>query len=74
MNTSKQKRRDKLCAPRLRELLERWQELDEQASEALEAQARAIEAKWDADQRLHEIELQQRWCVLDALRFLDMTD
>ena len=71
---SKQKRRDKRCAPRLRELLERWQELDEQARVAREAQMRAIEAKWNADQRLHEIELQQRWCVLDALRFLEMTD
>lgn len=71
---SKQKRRDKRCAPCLRELLERWQELDEQARVAQEAQMRAIEAKWDADQRLHEIKLQQRWCVLDALRFLEMTD
>lgn len=71
---SKQKRRDKRCAPRLRELLERWEDLDEQARVAREAQMRAIEAKWNADQRLHKIELQQRWCVLDALRFLDMTD
>lgn len=72
---SKQKRRhDKRCAPRLRELLERWEDLDEQARVAREAQMRAIEAKWNADQRLHKIELQQRWCVLDALRFLEMTD
>lgn len=74
MNTSKQNRRDKRCALRLRELLERWQELDEQAREAREAQMRAIDAKFDADQRLHKIKLQQRWCVLDALRFLEMTD
>ena len=71
---SKQKRHDKRCAPRLRELLERWQALDEQARGAREAQMRAIDAKFDADQRLHEIELQKRWCVLDALRFLEMTD
>ncbi len=71
---SKQKRHDKRCAPRLRELLERWQALDEQARVAREAQMRAIDAKFDADQRLHKIELQQRWCVLDALRFLEMTD
>ena len=71
---SKQKRHDTRCAPRLRELLERWQALDEQARVAREAQMRAIDAKFDADQRLHEIELQQRWCVLGALRFLEMTD
>ena len=71
---SKQKRREQRCAPRLRELLERWQELDKQAREAREAQMRAIEAKWNADQRLHKIELEQRWCVLDMLRFLEMTD
>lgn len=70
----KQNRRDKRCAPRLRELLERWQELDEQAREAREAQMRATDAKFDADQRLHKIELRQRWCVRDMLRFLEMTD
>lgn len=71
---SKQKRREQRCAPRLRELLERWQELDEQAREAREEQSRANRAKFDADERFHKIELEQRWCVLDMLRFLEMTD
>lgn len=71
---SKQKRREQRCAPRLRELLERWQELDKQAREAREEQCRAIGAKFDADNRLHKIELEQRWCVLDMVRFLEMTD
>lgn len=70
----KQQRRDKRCAPRLRELLERWQNLDEQARVAREAQRRAIDAKFAAEQRLYKIELQQRWCVRDMLRFLEMTD
>ena len=71
---SKQKRREQRCAPRLRELLERWQELDKQARVAQEAQMRALDAKFDADQRLHKIKLEQRWCVLDMVRFLEMTD
>lgn len=59
--------------PRVRELLERWKDLDEQHRAAIEEWNRTFDANARAKQRLHELELQQRWCVLDILDALDMS-
>lgn len=72
--TARQKRCNNRCAPRIRDLLNEWQELDEQANKVQTDLDQIWSLKFQTELRLCKIKQQQRGCIKDILRYLEMID
>lgn len=73
-DTARQKRRNNRCAPRIRDLLNKWQELDEQANKVQTDLDHIWSLKFQTELRLCKIKQRQRGCIKDILRYLEMID